>query len=105
MKPPEKSCDGNYRDENGNKWTPDDPRTAATFHGGNSGFRSPDGTGGGSQCFHYPDTSDPVRDGGYQGTYDYSNPDTAGKWDHIWDDVFPHLFDQNYATPDPTTWY
>ncbi len=106
--PPVGMCtvDGDgYFDENGKQWYPDDPTAAAIFHGGNNGFRGGDGSGGGSQCFYNPTSDNPVRTGGDQGTYDYSNPDESGKWDHFWDDVFPHFFDQEYESPDPTSWY
>ncbi len=108
-KPPkEKICESRsegYFDEQGNQWYPDDPRAASIFHGGNNGFRSRDGSGGGSQCFYDPNTGDPIFSGDDKGTYDYSNPEESGKLDHFWDDVFPHIFDGNYETPDRTFWY
>jgi RHS repeat-associated protein len=109
QKPPKKkTCeDGSegYFDDQGNQWYADDPRAAGIFHGGNNGFRSPDGSGGGSQCFYDPNTGDPIFSGDDKGTYDYSNPDESGTGDHFWDDVFPHIFDGSYESPDRTSWY
>jgi len=87
--PGEEDCEGNT-------WTDDNPLGEWAFHGNNDCYRS-----GSFQCC-YDENGDLISSGGDEGTYDYSPYDPTGGdswsdwWDHVWNDVLPHVFDDEY---------